>query len=93
MSEWCLDIYDRTAYRNYDQSLTDYDPLAVDSKLFIGHGPATGRVYRGGNFSDTEVRCHVCLRRDLDETASSDRVGFRPVLLLELSDSMKDVSE
>jgi len=82
VSEWCLDIYDRTAYEKLIQTQHPYDPNSIGIEQSQPQGTGTGRIYRGGDFADSEVSCHLALRRDLDEEDSSSRIGFRPVLLL-----------
>lgn len=86
VSEWCLDVYDRTAYARYAAIKRDYDPHGVPPQLEKPSN-ATGRVYRGGNFADSVVSSHVALRRDLSEQEKDPRIGFRPVLFRQRNSS------
>ena len=98
VAEWCLDQYDRDAYKRFALDRPALGPVILPGETRFSH------VVRGGSWADQPAQCRSAARRGSDKSwikldpqrpqsiwwlTSADFVGFRVVRPVEEQENLK----
>jgi len=81
LSEWCLDVYSSSLS---DHTAEPFQSSQIHVSQFPPDAKEASRSFRGASFGDSALEAAAPLRRFFRETKGNERIGFRPIITLDL---------